>query len=81
MLARAGNIDRIRIDPEVLLFGFLPVLVFASGLSQVFNHGTHHRGQITAGLTAAGLTFPSMDMQTMGPAFVDYSHSAAGRGS
>ena len=33
MLARAGNIDRIRIDPEVLLFGFLPVLVFASGLN------------------------------------------------
>ena len=31
-------------------------------LAHVFNHGTHHRGQITAILTARGYQSPEMDM-------------------
>lgn len=44
----------------------------ASVLSQVFNHGTHHRGQITAGLTTLGRDFPALDMQAR-PEFFAYS--------
>jgi uncharacterized damage-inducible protein DinB len=28
----------------------------------VFNHGTHHRGQITAALTAMGRPCPELDL-------------------
>ena len=31
-------------------------------LLHVFNHGTHHRGQISAALTAQGHTAPEMDL-------------------
>ena len=40
-------------------------LPFAATLAHVFNHGTHHRGQITAALTAMGQTCPELDMVTM----------------
>ncbi|MEM8615946.1 MAG: DinB family protein [Pseudomonadota bacterium] len=36
---------------------------------QMFNHGTHHRGQVNALLTAAGATLPDTDIQRM-PGFV-----------
>lgn len=36
-------------------------LPFASTLAHVFNHGTHHRGQITAALTALGQPAPVLD--------------------
>ncbi|OTG80138.1 damage-inducible protein DinB [Acinetobacter sp. ANC 5054] len=35
---------------------------FASTLLHVFNHGTHHRGQITAALTAMGYECPELDL-------------------
>ena len=38
------------------------VLPFAATLAHVFNHGTHHRGQITAALTALGQPCPSLDL-------------------
>jgi len=35
---------------------------FASLVLHVFNHGTHHRGQITAGLTRLGAESPVLDL-------------------
>jgi len=40
-------------------------LPFAATLSHVFNHSTHHRGQITAALTAMGQPCPELDMVYM----------------
>ncbi|QXL84378.1 DinB family protein [Comamonas sp. NLF-1-9] len=40
-------------------------LPFAATLAHVFNHGTHHRGQITAALTALGQRCPELDMAYM----------------
>lgn len=37
-------------------------LPFALTLAHVFNHGTHHRGQITAALTAMGRPCPEIDL-------------------
>ena len=36
-------------------------LPFAATLAHVFNHGTHHRGQITAALTRLGQPCPELD--------------------
>lgn len=36
-------------------------LPFAATLAHVFNHGTHHRGQISAALTALGRPCPVLD--------------------
>ncbi|HJV61205.1 MAG TPA: DinB family protein, partial [Albitalea sp.] len=40
-------------------------LPFAPTLGHVFNHGTHHRGQITAALTALGHDGPVLDLVAM----------------
>jgi uncharacterized damage-inducible protein DinB len=40
-------------------------LPFAATLAHVFNHGTHHRGQITAALTALGRPCPEIDLVYM----------------
>ena len=37
-------------------------LPFPATLAHVFNHGTHHRGQITAALTALGRPCPELDL-------------------
>ena len=37
-------------------------LPFAATLAHVFNHGTHHRGQITAALTVLGRPCPVLDL-------------------
>jgi len=37
-------------------------LPFAPTLSHVFNHGTHHRGQISAAVSGFGLPPPEMDL-------------------
>lgn len=36
-------------------------LPFTPALGHVFNHATHHRGQLSAAITAAGLPGPEMD--------------------
>ncbi len=38
---------------------------FAIALGHVFNHGTHHRGQITAAITAIGHACPELDLAWM----------------
>ena len=38
------------------------VTPFAATLGHVFNHGTHHRGQISAALTGMGYACPEMDL-------------------
>jgi uncharacterized damage-inducible protein DinB len=40
-------------------------LSFAAALSHVFNHGTHHRGQVTAALTHLGQPCPEIDLVYM----------------
>ncbi len=40
-------------------------LPFAATLAHVFNHGTHHRGQITAAITAMGRPCPEIDLVWM----------------
>ena len=40
-------------------------LPFALTLSHVFNHGTHHRAQITAAVTAMGHVCPELDLVWM----------------
>lgn len=45
--------------------GIAQSLPFAETLGHVFNHGTHHRGQITAAITAMGHACPELDMVWM----------------
>jgi uncharacterized damage-inducible protein DinB len=40
-------------------------LPFVATLTHVFNHGTHHRGQITAAITAMGHACPELDLAWM----------------
>ncbi len=40
-------------------------LPFAATLAHVFNHGTHHRGQITAAITSMGHACPEIDLVWM----------------
>jgi uncharacterized damage-inducible protein DinB len=40
-------------------------LPFAATLGHVFNHATHHRGQITAAITAMGYPCPEIDLVWM----------------
>jgi uncharacterized damage-inducible protein DinB/GNAT superfamily N-acetyltransferase len=54
-----GTLDYRRLNGE-------PVsLPFAAALTHVFNHGTHHRGQVTAALTALGRPGPELDLVRM----------------
>jgi uncharacterized damage-inducible protein DinB len=41
------------------------LLPFTATLTHVFNHGTHHRGQITTILTALGQPAPELDLVYM----------------
>jgi len=40
-------------------------LPFAATLAHVFNHATHHRGQVTAAITALGHPCPELDLVWM----------------
>jgi uncharacterized damage-inducible protein DinB len=61
-LARSAAAGHARIPP---CQGDTVVLPFAATLAHVFNHGTHHRGQVTAALTAMGRPCPELDMALM----------------
>ena len=54
-----GKIEYRRIHGDAV------VLPFAAALTHVFNHGTHHRGQVTAALTALGRPCPELDLALM----------------
>ncbi len=54
-----GALDYRRINGDAV------TLPFAATLAHVFNHGTHHRGQISAALTALGHPSPELDMVIM----------------
>jgi uncharacterized damage-inducible protein DinB len=69
-----GWLPLIEVWPEARLLGRIEyrrmqgdtvVLPFAATLAHVFNHGTHHRGQVTAALTAMGRPCPELDMALM----------------
>jgi len=60
--------DALRFDGLLhytTLRGTAQSLPFAATLAHVFNHSTHHRGQITAALTAMGQPAPELDMVYM----------------
>ncbi len=46
-------------------YGVDVTLPFTATLTHVFNHGTHHRGQITAALTMLGYPCPVLDLVYM----------------
>ena len=48
------------------------IIVRAAGLTQVFNHATHHRGQISTGFANFGIECPSFDHQGLGDFFLKY---------
>ena len=50
-----------RIDATITK-GIAQSLPFAPTLAHVFNHGTHHRGQVCAALTAMGRATPELDL-------------------
>jgi uncharacterized damage-inducible protein DinB len=45
--------------------GLAQSLPFDAALAHVFNHGTHHRGQISAAITAMGHACPELDLVWM----------------
>jgi uncharacterized damage-inducible protein DinB/GNAT superfamily N-acetyltransferase len=54
-----GNLEYRRLGGQAVS------LPFAATLAHVFNHGTHHRGQISAALTAFGQPGPGLDLVVM----------------
>ena len=54
-----GNLDYVTTK------GVPTSLPFTPTLGHVFNHGTHHRGQVTAALTALGQPAPVIDLVYM----------------
>jgi uncharacterized damage-inducible protein DinB/GNAT superfamily N-acetyltransferase len=55
----SGTLEYRRLGGEAV------ALPFAATLAHVFNHGTHHRGQISAALTAFGQPGPALDLVLM----------------
>ena len=67
-LALIATFDAARFDGTLdytTTRGVPQSLPFAATLGHVFNHGTHHRGQITAAITAMGRACPEIDLVWM----------------
>jgi uncharacterized damage-inducible protein DinB len=63
-----ANLDAARFEGSLSYTttrGTPMTLPFAATLGHVFNHGTHHRGQISAALTALGQPAPELDLVGM----------------
>lgn len=59
-----AGVDAARFDGELVYTrgnGEAVHIPFAPALGHVFNHATHHRGQITAAVTGMGATGPDLD--------------------
>jgi len=57
--------DEARFDGDLTYTssaGVKRTVPFAAALSHAFNHGTHHRGQITAAITMLGHECPEIDL-------------------
>jgi uncharacterized damage-inducible protein DinB len=57
--------DEARFDGELIYTstaGVARTVPFAPALSHAFNHGTHHRGQISAAITMLGHACPEIDL-------------------
>ena len=52
-----------------------------AGLTQAFNHGTHHRGQLTAAMARMGKAVSSTDVQAVLTAEEFQSYLVPGAGS
>ncbi|KAJ3018825.1 UNVERIFIED_CONTAM: hypothetical protein HDU68_010963 [Siphonaria sp. JEL0065] len=66
-------IDALEEIPETFQYdrkGEVIVKPFVTTLLHIVNHGTHHRGQITAAMFAAGLAPPSLDLLYYDPSAV-----------
>jgi uncharacterized damage-inducible protein DinB len=66
--ALVEGFDATRYDGQldyITMRGTRAVLPFAATLAHVFNHGTHHRGQLHAGLTLLGHPGPELDLVYM----------------
>ncbi|CAN5918704.1 DinB family protein [soil metagenome] len=64
----AEAMDATRQDGDLVYTrtdGVAARIPFALALGHVFNHATHHRGQITAGVTAMGHPGPSLDWASL----------------
>ncbi len=64
----AEAIDATRLDGDLVYTrtdGEAARIPYAPALGHVFNHATHHRGQITAGVTAMGHPGPSLDWASL----------------
>lgn len=60
----ADTLDAARFDGKLVYTrnnGEAVRIPFAPALGHVFNHATHHRGQLTAAVTGAGHPGPSLD--------------------
>jgi uncharacterized damage-inducible protein DinB len=71
-----GSWDPARFDGHLdytTTRGIALSLPFAPTLAHVFNHGTHHRGQLSAALTALGRPCPELDLVRM----LQTEHAAA----
>jgi uncharacterized damage-inducible protein DinB len=59
------SLDDARFDSDLIYIatsGATRTVPFAAALSHAFNHGTHHRGQITAAITMLGHECPEIDL-------------------
>jgi uncharacterized damage-inducible protein DinB len=57
--------DEARFDGDLTYTstaGVTRTVPFAAALSHVFNHGTHHRGQLSAAITMLGHACPEIDL-------------------
>lgn len=63
-----ASVDTARFDGALTYTttnGVAQSLPYAPTLGHIFNHGTHHRGQISAAITAMGHACPELDLAHM----------------